>query len=105
MQKEPDFSDDKPRSVMALTVPIWAVWTVLTMMCGGMISFVSGAVWGVNKLNDIEWRFNVINSKLDTAASDRWKRSYQREFSNELRWQNLELKVPDPDAIARQLEQ
>jgi len=48
------------------------------------------------------WREDV-NAKLRTAdanSGDRWRRSFQREWSNELRHKNPTLDVPDIDAIA-----
>lgn len=89
---------------MALTVPIWAVWTIITFMFGGMVSFGSAAVWGINKLNDIKWQFNVINNKLDAASSDRWRKSFQREYNSQLHWSNETLKLPDVDEIARRMQ-
>lgn len=84
------FPSDKETSAKNITIPLWAVWPVLVM-------FMSATVYFVNTLN-------AINGKLDNAGQDRWKRSHQREWSHQLHDRNQSIVVPDPDAVAAQID-
>lgn len=90
MKHEPDFTAEKPQNVMALTVPIWAVWSIV-------VFFVAGTAYFITLLN-------TINGKLDSVGSDRWKRSFQREWAHRVQAKNPSMIVPDPDQIAKDLE-
>jgi hypothetical protein len=92
MHEAPDFKpEENLRSVMALTIPVWAVWSVV-------VFFVLGTFYFVTLLN-------TINGKLDSVGADRWKRSHMREFVHRMQEQNDgKIKLPDPDQIAKDLE-
>lgn len=90
-----DFSDDAPlQSFNKVGVPVWVV-------CSLAVFFVtvtaSITLWVANKLNDID-------RKLDAAAGDRWKMSYQREYNWELERLNKgTIQVPNPDEIVNKV--
>lgn len=85
------FGSDKEQSVKNLTVPLWAVWPIITLFVGGTAYFVT--------------LLNTINGKLDKATSDRWTRTHARQFAHEMGRDNPTVKVPDPDAIFTRLAQ
>jgi len=88
----PKFSEDNPQviSTKNLALPLWLV----VSMIGGCFLFTA---YTMNLLND-------INRKLDVATTDRWKRSHQREYNNQLLYSNPTLKVPDVDSISQRLD-
>lgn len=89
MNREPDFTPDKD-DVLRLHIPITAAWSILAAV-------VAGAVWTSLQLWDLK-------QSIKDGTNDRWKRSYQREFANRMQRKNPTINVPDPDDIARQLE-
>lgn len=87
MRRAPDFSSDSDsRSVMNITVPLWAVWSVV-------VFFVIGTFYFVTLLN-------TINGKL----SKPWNRDLMREYARREAKENPTVHVPDPDQIAKDLE-
>lgn len=85
----PQFSEDKPQVVSPKNLAI-PLWFASSLTC----TFVAATAYFVTLLN-------TINSKLDSAANDRWKLSYQREWKYRLEKSNPTLNVPDPDEIVR----
>lgn len=91
-QEHPQFSEDSPAVISPrnLAIPLWAVIPMVGM-------FISVTVYFVNTLNS-------INTKLDAAASDRWRLSYQRQWKYEAERLNANLRLPDPDEIAHKFQ-
>lgn len=81
---------------MSLTMPLWAVWSLLVGAVSVGITFMTATVYFVNTLN-------TINSKLDRAGGDRWTLSFERYKDDRMRYENPGIKIPDADEVAKRL--
>lgn len=91
MRKAPDFSSAERNNVLALHIDIKTAWAIIAAV-------VAGAVWTSFQLWD-------LRQSIKDGTSDRWRRSYQREWGHRLQSSNPTMKVPDADDVARQIEQ
>lgn len=90
MTREPDFSRPDKSNLLSLHIPIGAAWSILAAV-------VVAAVW-------TSWQLWDLRQSIKDGTSDRWKRSYQREYTNRMRANNPSLKIPDPDQIVKDLD-
>lgn len=85
------FGEDGPlQNVKGIGVPLWAVGSIVAAV-------VAATIWITTQLNE-------INKKLDNAAGDRWRLTFQRQYNWDLERLNKgAINVPDPDEIANKL--
>jgi hypothetical protein len=95
MKSAPDFrrdDDDPPRVVSPrnIALPLWFSWGITT-------TFVAATVYLVTTLNDIK-------TEIKSVGSDRWRKSFMREWASRLQQENTSLKVPSPDQVSKDLD-
>lgn len=95
-ERIPDWNDDNPKVVSPRNLAL-PLWVVIPMMC----AFGTATIWFINTLNRFDNRFNSIDEKLNLAAGDRWRLSYQRQWKYDAERMNANLKLPDPDEIVK----
>lgn len=106
------FGSDRKLDGLSITIPIWALWPIIVV-------FISATAFFVNTLNavhrDIEVNADrtnqkidqqaaLINARLDSIGGDRWRRSHEREWANQLQRMNPDLNVPNVDDVANKLD-
>lgn len=87
------FNEDRPfvASNKNIAVPLWAVVSIVG-------SFVMMTIYFVNTLNG-------ITNKLDALNNDRWRLSFQREWTYKFEKMNKgAIVVPDPDEVASKMK-
>lgn len=102
---DPDFS---PRASFFTKDSIWVNLPVMLGIIAAVLAVdrMISRIQHEMKLMDtrMDNRFVNLQQALEITSGDRWRLSHQREWSHEMKRDNPELKVPDPDSIATRIK-
>jgi hypothetical protein len=94
MNSAPNFQREDPppqaNNLLSLQIPISAAWAIFsTLLFGGL--------W-------TSWQLWDLRQSIRDGTTDRWRKSYQREWANRFQQQNPTVKVPSVDQVVKDLD-